>query len=75
MKEEDRWEYLTTAPDQIGAEMWIQTLDQAGIAARINPGDVQSFLGVSNRPCRILVDRARRDEAEQILREEGLWRE
>lgn len=73
MKESDRWATLTTAPDQMSAEMLIETLREAGIAARIAPGDVQSFLGVSNRPCRVLVERSQRDAAERTLRDAGAW--
>lgn len=75
MSRDDRWVNLTTAPDQISAEMLIETLRDAGIPARISPGDVQSFLGLSNRPCRVLVDRSRQADAERILRDAGFWPE
>jgi hypothetical protein len=75
VSDDDPWVSLATAPDQISAEMLIEALRDAGIPARISPGDVQSFLGLSNRPCRVLVDRSRLADAEQIRRDAGIWPE
>ena len=44
------------APDQLTAEMWRGLLINTGIPARIGPGDVASFLGVSSYPCRVMVE-------------------
>jgi hypothetical protein len=61
------WLVLTTAPDQITAEMWQDILNQQGIPAVINPEDSVSFLGVSNFPCRIMVPPADLKRAQQVL--------
>ncbi len=42
-----KWALLTTAPDELTAEMWAEILHSEGIPARIKPGDAVSFLGVS----------------------------
>ena len=61
------WKYLTTAPNQITAEMWRDLLIEEGIPAMIAPQDVVSFLGVSALPCRIMVPEERVEEAAMIL--------
>jgi hypothetical protein len=61
------WVVLTTAPDQITAEMWLDILSQQGILAMINPEDDVSFLGVSNIPCRIMVPPRHLKKAQEIL--------
>jgi hypothetical protein len=68
-----KWTYLTTAPDQLTAEIWIDVLHSAGLDARINPSDVASYLGIATRGCRILVPEDQRAGAEQCLREQGFW--
>jgi len=50
-----KWVHLTTAPDQITAEIWVDVLHNAGIAAMIRPSDAVSFLGVSAFGCRLQV--------------------
>ena len=50
-----KWEYLTTAPDQLTAEIWQQLLQSEGIPVVIEPRDAISFLGVSPMPCRLMV--------------------
>ena len=50
-----KWVLLTTAPDQLQAEMWRDLLVEDGFKAIVRPGDTTSFLGVSPYPCRILV--------------------
>ena len=61
--------YLATAPDQTTAEIWVAKLQEAGIPAMVRPGDIVSFMGVSPRPCRVLVDEARLEEAQAVLGE------
>ena len=58
---------LTTAPDQLTAEMWKDILLQEGIPAMINPEDSVSFLGVSIFPCRIMVASGYLKRAQEIL--------
>jgi hypothetical protein len=62
-----RWELLTTAPDQLTAEIWTDILNQNGIPAVINPSDAISFMGVSSLPCRIMVAYGYRQQAQEIL--------
>jgi hypothetical protein len=62
-----KWKLLTTAPDQLTAEMWIELLQNEGIPAMIEPGDAVSFLGVSAIPCRIIVPKGWVGEAKAIL--------
>jgi len=61
------WLVLTTAPDQLTAEIWRDILVQEGIPAMINPEDSVSFLGVSSFPCRIMVASGYRKQAKEIL--------
>ena len=61
------WKYLTTAPNQLTAEMWRDTLIDEGIPAKIAPQDVISFMGVSSMPCRLMVPEERVEEAAKIL--------
>jgi hypothetical protein len=67
------WVYLATAPDQVIAEMWVETLKDAGIAAMIRPSDTASFLGVSGYGCRVQVRKRDLELAKEILclEEEG----
>ena len=58
---------MTTAPDQLTAEMWLQVLHQHEIPAVINPGDISSFLGVSVLPCLLLVASDYLKQAQEIL--------
>jgi hypothetical protein len=67
MAKAKRWVVLTTAPDQLTAEMWQDILNQQGIPAVINPEDSVSFLGVSNFPCRLMVPPAELERAREIL--------
>ncbi len=61
--------YLTTAPDQLTAEMWQELLRGDGIPAVIRAGDTASYLGVSNAPCRMMVPQERLTEARRMLEE------
>jgi hypothetical protein len=62
-----KWELLTTAPDQLTAEIWTDILTQNGIPAMVNPQDAISFMGVSSLPCRIMVAAGYRQPAQEIL--------
>jgi hypothetical protein len=64
-----KWEYLTTAPDQLTAEIWQELLQNEGIPAMIEPGDAISFLGVSPLPCRLMVGEGFLAQAQAILAE------
>ena len=65
-----KWVYLTTAPDQLTAEMWRGLLDNEGIRAMVRSGDTASYLGVFAGPTRILVDEAALEEASRFLEEQ-----
>ena len=67
MAKKKKWELLTTAPDQLAAEIWKDILIQNGIPAMINPQDAISFMGVSSLPCRIMVAYGYRQQAQEIL--------
>lgn len=67
MTEPKKWLLLTTAPDQLTAEIWRDILLQHGIPAMVNPGDAISFMGVSSFPCRIMVAYGYRKRAQEIL--------
>ena len=62
--------FLVTAPDQLTAEMWKGLLSNNDIPAFLQPQDTSSFLGVSTRPCRLLVSEDRLKEALDVLRRE-----
>ena len=64
------WKYLTTAPDQLVAEMWSELLLSYGVRAIVRAGDTQSFLGVSAYPCRILVDEPDVERARELMQSE-----
>jgi hypothetical protein len=66
-KKKKRWELLTTAPDQLTAEIWVDILNQNDIPAVINPQDTISFMGVSSLPCRIMVADGYLQRAQEIL--------
>ena len=63
------WVVVTTAPDQLVAEMWRNLLIGEGVSARIRDGDTASFLGVSGYPCRIMVREEELDRARAVLDE------
>ena len=64
-----RWVVLTTAPDQIVAEIWAEMLRTEGLPARVHPGDVVGFLGVGTRGVRILTSEATLQRAHDLLEE------
>ncbi|MDP2726617.1 MAG: DUF2007 domain-containing protein, partial [Dehalococcoidia bacterium] len=64
-----RLAYLTTAPDQLTAEMWQELLRSEGIPAVIRASDTASYLGVSSSPCRLMVPQERLPEARRLLEE------
>lgn len=63
------WVYLTTAPDQLVAEMWARLLQENGVACIVRPGDTTSFLGVSANPCRLMVRERDLARARDLLRD------
>jgi hypothetical protein len=69
MPENRKWVNLTTAPDQLSAEMLVELLRGEGVSAMIKPSDAVSFLGVSGMSCRILVPSDELKEARAILAE------
>ena len=70
MSNKIKWVYLTTAPDQLTAEMWRGLLNNEGIPAMVRAGDTASYLGVFAGPTRILVDAAALEEATRFLEEQ-----
>jgi len=60
-----KWVVLTTAPDQLTAEMWRSVLLEEDVPATVK--DTSSFLGVSPLPCRIMVPEDRKEDARAIL--------
>ncbi len=64
---QQRWAPVATAPDQSIAEMWAEILRAAGIDGAVSPEDAVSFLGVSPRPCRVLVPETQLGAARGIL--------
>jgi hypothetical protein len=67
MAKPKRWLLLTTAPDQLTAEIWKDILLHEGVPAMVNPADTMSFMGVSSFPCRIMVAYGYRKRAQGIL--------
>src|SRR5262245_55045317 len=63
------WVEIAVAPDQVVAEMWQEFLADNEIPAMLDPGDVQSFLGISSMPVRLLVAEDAADTARQLLDE------
>ena len=63
------WAVAAIAPDQLTAEMWRELLVNSGIPARVGPGDVASYLGVSSYPCRVMVEEEHLAEAVTALSE------
>jgi hypothetical protein len=61
------WAYLATAPDQITAEIWVDILRNAGLAAMVHPSDAVSFMGVSARGCRVQVQEHDIETARELL--------
>ena len=67
MAKAKKWVLLTTAPDQLTAEIWKDILLKEGVPAMINAGDTISFLGVSSFPVRIMVAPDYLSRAQKIL--------
>lgn len=61
------WVMLRTATDQLTAEIWRGLLEAENIAAMLAPGDAISFLGVSTKPCRLMVSRDQVETAGAVL--------
>ncbi len=64
-----RWVYLTTAPNELVAQMWRDLLVDAGIPALVEARGYVSYLGASPVPCRIQVFEGREQEALEVLQE------
>ncbi len=62
-----KWARLTTAPNQLTAEMWRDLLLGEGIPAMVRGGDTSSYFGVAPFPRPILVDESLESEARQAL--------
>ena len=62
-----KWLLLTTAPDQLTAEIWRDILLQEGVPSMVNPKDTISFMGVSAFPCRLMVAYGYLKQAREIL--------
>ena len=59
---------LTTAPDQLVAEMWCELLRGEDVPAVIRPSDaMSSYMGVTVYPCRIMVWQDHLPRAREIL--------
>jgi hypothetical protein len=63
------WVVVTTAPDQVTAEMWVAMLRDEGIPAMIRPSDAVSFLGVAGFGCRLQVREEDLERAREVLGE------
>ena len=62
------WVYLTTAPDQLTAEMWSELLCNEGIPAMAHSGNIgTSHLGITSFPCRIMVPEEGLSEAREVI--------
>ena len=69
----DKWVHLTTAPDQMTAEIWLSILKNEGIAAIIMPSShTASFLGMSDPNCRMQVREDQLARAREVLGDEAL---
>ena len=62
-----KWARLTTAPNQLTAEMWRDLLLGEGIPAMVRGGDTTSYFGVTPFPRPILVDERLESEARRAL--------
>ena len=67
MAKAKKWVLLTTAPDQLTAEIWKDILLKEGVPVMVNAGDTISFLGVSSLPVRIMVASGYLSRAQEIL--------
>ena len=68
-----KWVYLTTAPDQLTAEMWRGLIQGEGLPVMIRSGDTASYLGVTAAPCRLMVPAECLEEAQAFMREHLGW--
>ena len=62
-----KWSRLTTAPNQLTAEMWRDLLLGEGIPAMVRGGDTSSYFGVTPFPRPVLVDESLESEARRAL--------
>ena len=70
-----QWIILVEAPDQLTTKLWAEILRHDGIAARLAPQDVASYLGPSPLPCRLLVPEADAQRAAESLADVGVVRD
>ena len=69
----DKWVHLTTAPDQLTAEIWLSILQNEGIAAIIMPSsNTASFLGMTDLACAMQVREDHLAHAREVLGDEAL---
>lgn len=64
-----KWVHLTTAPDQLTAEMWQDLIQGEGLPVMIRSGDTASYLGITAAPCRLMVPAEHLEEALAFVRE------
>lgn len=62
---------LLTAPNQLVAEMWRDLLVEEGIPVSLQPDDSPTYLGVSPKPCRLMVPQEWLKEAQALLTRHG----
>lgn len=66
-QENNEFVYLTTAPNQIIAEMWIDILKQEGIRAFFRSNSLTVYTATSFTPCRIMVTKSRLSDAAELI--------
>ncbi len=64
-----KWVHLTTAPDQLTAEMWQDLIQGEGLPVMIRPGDTASYLDITAAPCRLMAPAEHLEEALAFVRE------
>ncbi len=62
-----KWVELTTAPDQLTAEMWCDLLRNEGVPAMIRRSDAAAAWQVLMMPSQVMVPESRYEEAAAIL--------
>lgn len=65
-----KWVNLTTAPNELTAELWRGLLNSEGVPAMVHTGNISSYhLGVSSAPCRLMVPEDYLEDARCLLEE------
>ena len=62
-----KWATAVTAPTQTQAEIWRDMLIESGMRAAVHPGDTSTFLGLSPKPCRVMVAEEDLESAREVL--------